>query len=329
MRFASSPNQTARPLGGLLNFFFSALRTVTAEIDYFRDIPTLLRALRTVEARHPHIHLHRHEQVPHTHLQETSLFRSNTYSICYLSAGEAVYTIGLSEYHMRAGDLYFQGPQHLRYYKKLSPWKGFVLLFTEDFLRGLGLEAAHCSRPYFALDADVRLPLGNEQATPFLALLETLLLEQDGPPRHRQAILGHYLAVLLLKIRDAYDARHAPDRAMPGRAVPVVKAFEHLLEEHFFRLVTGQDEQALTVADFAERLHLHPHHLSDTVKKALGKTPKRLLRERLALEAKALLNSTALSVSEVGYRLGFADPSYFAKFFKATVGSSPSDFRAA
>jgi AraC family transcriptional activator of pobA len=45
-------------------------------------------------------------------------------------------------------------------------------------------------------------------------------------------------------------------------------------------------------------------------------------------EARRLLAFTRLQVSEVGYRLGFSDPSYFSKRFKAKEGLTPLAYKA-
>ncbi len=39
------------------------------------------------------------------------------------------------------------------------------------------------------------------------------------------------------------------------------------------------------------------------------------------------LQHTALSIKEIGFSLGFEDPSYFVKFFKRMTGSMPGEFR--
>lgn len=44
-------------------------------------------------------------------------------------------------------------------------------------------------------------------------------------------------------------------------------------------------------------------------------------------EAERLLQHTSLNIKEIGYNLGFEDPSYFVKFFKRLAGSMPSEFR--
>lgn len=47
--------------------------------------------------------------------------------------------------------------------------------------------------------------------------------------------------------------------------------------------------------------------------------------QRLKL-AVQLLTASDISISEVGYMVGFNDPSYFTKCFKEAYGYSPSQF---
>ena len=52
-----------------------------------------------------------------------------------------------------------------------------------------------------------------------------------------------------------------------------------------------------------------------------------LLNLRMDL-AKILLTKTELPISEIGARVGFPDPNYFAKIFRRETGVTPSRFRA-
>jgi hypothetical protein len=52
-----------------------------------------------------------------------------------------------------------------------------------------------------------------------------------------------------------------------------------------------------------------------------------LLRERVILEAKRLLLYSNVGIAEAGYRLGFHDPAYFSRVFRAATGQSPRSFR--
>lgn len=67
--------------------------------------------------------------------------------------------------------------------------------------------------------------------------------------------------------------------------------------------------------------------LLDITNHFLSKTPSQMIQEKIILEAKRLLLHSTLNVAQVGYRLGFEDPSYFVKYFKRHSQQSPLEFR--
>jgi AraC-like DNA-binding protein len=52
-----------------------------------------------------------------------------------------------------------------------------------------------------------------------------------------------------------------------------------------------------------------------------------MIQERIILEIQRLLLHSDLNINQIGYRLGFDDPSYFVKYFKKHTKISPSEFR--
>jgi AraC family transcriptional activator of pobA len=52
-----------------------------------------------------------------------------------------------------------------------------------------------------------------------------------------------------------------------------------------------------------------------------------MVQERIILEAKRLLQYSNLNINQVGYSLGFDDPSYFVKYFQKPTNIPPSEFR--
>jgi len=298
----------------------------TNSISYFQDISTFLKALKTFVPQSNLFHIHRHEDAPETHSEETQLFRTNTFSVSLLTDGEAVYKIGMREYSMNPGSFYFMSPQQLRYYKKIRPWKGYVFVFSEEFIRMFSGISVYAEYPFFKLDANVQLHLNNEQLAELLPLLEKLHAYYNGNESDKLKYLFHYMSLVLLKARKWYAEQHT---IVPETDKPVMlsKAFDDLLEKHFFDIASQRAESLLAVADFAAVLHVSSNYLSDTVKRETGKTPTQIIKERTILEAKSLLCNTQLTVSEVAYFLLFDDPSYFAKYFKAATGVSPSDFK--
>ena len=84
----------------------------------------------------------------------------------------------------------------------------------------------------------------------------------------------------------------------------------------------------LGVQHIAEQLGCSPDYLSHLFH---TETKERLTHyiQRIRIEGAVLaLGETALTISEIAYASGFADPAYFARVFKQHKGSTPQDYRA-
>ncbi len=85
---------------------------------------------------------------------------------------------------------------------------------------------------------------------------------------------------------------------------------------------------ALTLAAVARRTHLSEDHFGRLFRSEVGVSPMQYLRDARLQRARQLLHRTRLTVSEIAYEVGFRDPAYFSRVFKAcTDGLSPREFR--
>ncbi len=107
----------------------------------------------------------------------------------------------------------------------------------------------------------------------------------------------------------------------------VTTLFVDLLERQFPLDNTHQVVKLHTPSDFAQQLNIHVNYLNRSIKSVTGKTTGELIAQRLLQEAKVLLKYTSLSISEISYMLGFAEPSRFNYFFKKHSTFTPSKFR--
>ena len=82
-----------------------------------------------------------------------------------------------------------------------------------------------------------------------------------------------------------------------------------------------------TASDYASALSITTGHLSRLCRAAKGVGAAAYIEESTIEEACRLLAFTQLPISQVGYRLGYNDPSYFSKRFRAARGQSPTDYR--
>jgi AraC-like DNA-binding protein len=96
----------------------------------------------------------------------------------------------------------------------------------------------------------------------------------------------------------------------------IVFRFKNLVEQRYL--------EWHKVSEYADKLTISANYLNEIIKKNTGRTAKEHIQNRLASEAKRLSFFTQLSAKEIGFKLGFNDPSHFAKFSKKFVSKDNS-----
>ncbi|MDR7327003.1 MULTISPECIES: AraC family transcriptional regulator [Catenuloplanes] len=132
---------------------------------------------------------------------------------------------------------------------------------------------------------------------------------------HRGDIIGRLALFLSHLARSVFDVG-----AAPGRTHPAVTRAMHLLEE--------RPAYAWSLTALADALHLTPGHLVRVFKTATGLPPMAYLnRHRVEIAADRLLH-TDTPIGRIGELVGWPDPNYFARRFRAHYGMSASAYRA-
>ncbi len=110
------------------------------------------------------------------------------------------------------------------------------------------------------------------------------------------------------------------------RQQELIAQYVQLLDQHMLDLKTGMVDRMFTIQDFAEKLFVHPRHLSNTINEVLQTSPCDLFENRLIAIAKELILADTTPIAEIARRMTY-DPSNFSKFFKRYVGMTPKQFR--
>ena len=84
---------------------------------------------------------------------------------------------------------------------------------------------------------------------------------------------------------------------------------------------------ALSTRDVARAVNVTPNYLSSQFKKETSGTISDYIRQRRIDTAVRLLNTTDLTIQEIGERVGIGETSYFSRQFKAVIGMSPMEYR--
>jgi transcriptional regulator GlxA family with amidase domain len=108
-------------------------------------------------------------------------------------------------------------------------------------------------------------------------------------------------------------------RARTGRRDPVALAKAKLRQE----LTTK-----VSVDELAAAVSLSPSHLSALFRKAVGCGPGEYQTRLRMSAARELLDTTELPVSAVARQVGYGDPLYFSRQFRARHGMTASEYRS-
>jgi AraC family transcriptional regulator, regulatory protein of adaptative response / methylphosphotriester-DNA alkyltransferase methyltransferase len=110
------------------------------------------------------------------------------------------------------------------------------------------------------------------------------------------------------------------------RQKEIVKEYLVQLDKHINDLRNGSAQGTFEIQDFADLLHIHPTHLSNTINEVLQQSPCDLYENKLVALAQELLRDTSLPIAEIARQL-FFDPSNFTKYFKRYAGTTPKQYR--
>ena len=253
-------------------------------------------------------------------------FRTGYFTVVLIEQGRGRYVIDGAEYPTRPGTVYFTNPGHVKAFAYDAPTSGWVLTFTEGFLKEHARADVFGDLPF--LLAESAPPFYADPATfeALSALAEQIAAETARPSEIRDRLVAALLVVFLLRFREAFWDGYDPV-AEGDRGSAIIASFRRDLEAALRALVAGETAAAPSVADLAEAQGLHPNYLSTVVKAKTDRTVGEWTAEKLVAEARGLLSGSRASVKEVAYRLGFSEPTAFSRFFKRETGQTPTAFQ--
>lgn len=120
----------------------------------------------------------------------------------------------------------------------------------------------------------------------------------------------------------------------------VIPPLGHMLEELFAQYPENSDNEylrivqylheyhnAMTLDELCEHFHRSKSYISHLFNRSSGMTLRAYCNALKLEDAKLLLESTSLPITEISFRIGFGDTSYFIKLFRERFGSSPYRYR--
>lgn len=250
--------------------------------------------------------------LPHKH---------NYYEMCFFTDGGGEHEIDFATHPIVSPGIHFLRPGQVHVIRRGEDYKGYLIVFSEEFynLRFRNIEIIPGYPLVTSLKNGPILNLDNNTYPEFLQLIQNIEKELTDSDADSQEIIVCYLKIFFLKLRQNFSKLITTKNETSGTMKKTVYRFNQLVDEYYAQLHQ--------VKEYAELTGESPVHLNRAIKEVTGKTASEIIIERLILEAKRLLLFSGLSNKEVAYKLGYEDPSYFARIFRKRTGLTPTGFR--
>lgn len=232
-----------------------------------------------------------------------------------ITGGTGVIEVDEHQFDIHKGSFIYMLPHHLLMLRSCSTdLQTAYACFTFDLLSDFPL----------LLKADISEYIGNhpcfelngiDYAT--LAKYHDLLVDRYGSEEIGMETLKRILYSFVMEV----------NRLCSGRTADVQVTHQDKLTDEFFKLLHSHFSQEHGVAFYARELCVSDKHLMRVIKIKTGRTFHSWLTDFLLRQAKLLLLSTDMNVTQIAEYLHFPDSSAFAKFFRRGTDSSPLAYR--
>lgn len=211
------------------------------------------------------------------------------YSLVWFTQGDGINVIDFEEYKIQPNRIFTINPKQIHNWNYSTDSCGYFLLIEESLAKQLNIDFA--------------FPFADIQKKDF-HFIEEIFKRMLSENNQQTAI--PYLLSLLIK----------PNTSKKSNAITKFK-----------KKVNENMDVNLTIEQYAEKLGVSTEILNQTCKEETGFTPKQLQLDMKITEAKRLMLYSSLNTSEIAFKLGFEDNSYFSRIFKKKTGYSPAEFR--
>lgn len=250
------------------------------------------------------------------------------YSIALKKNFDAKVKYGQQEYDFDEGVLFFISPNQVFSIEvdknQLSKLSGWMLLIHPDFFWKTTLAQNIRKYDFFDYSVHEALFLSDKEEATLKIIIENIKNEyHSNIDQFSQSIIISQIETLL-NYADRFYQRQFITRKINNHQI--LDSLEKLLADYF-----NSDDIVSkglpTVQYLAERLHVSQSYLSGLLKVLTGQSTQQHIHNKLIEKAKEKLSTTALSVGEIAYELGFEHSQSFSKLFKTKTNLSPKEFR--
>lgn len=250
----------------------------------------------------------------------TAPHRAGFYHILWFQKGNPTHLVDFNPVKVKPDTLLFLNKDTVQRFDNKGDFDGKAILFTDSFFCKTKTDTKFLRSSILFNDlfsvSQIELSKPASLIADLFHLMETELLnEKDVLQSDILKNLLHNLLLLSERERRKQDFTEIKK----GADLDYVMLFKDLLEINYHKFKQ--------VRNYAKLISVTEKRLNQATTKVLDKSPKQMIDEKVMLEAKRLLAHTNESVKEIGFELGFEEPTNFIKFFRKHSQSTPVEFR--
>lgn len=242
------------------------------------------------------------------------------YCIILITQGNGKQEINFNSYEFAKGALFLIAKNQVLAFKHNKSSKGYIVLFSEDFLNQNQLKFNDLSYSYPFNFGSYNTHLQIEDYFNQITDLFNYIYKEYKTPvtEETEELMQCLLRAILLKIKSYNKKERFRNSSLNNPDVNIFIQFQQLLDKNV----------AIRNANFyCKKLQISYNKLNNILKKETGYTIKAFIDKNLILKAKQQLLLGKHNISEIAILLGFNETTNFTKFFKNQVCQSPSEFR--
>ncbi len=229
--------------------------------------------------------------------------------------GKAVVEIGGKRYSLCSGTMIYLYPNRLvRLLSRTDDFLYEYLWFEFDFLSDFPLLRKADTSRYIGSNPCLWL---REKDRRMAKGYYDFIAERHRESGGRLLVVEGLLFSFLLEVNELY--------LNSGVSISVTRQEE--LTDRFFFLLHLHYKEKRSVLFYADKLCVSDKYLMRVLKTVTGNTFHFWATDFILREAKLLLRSTTLPVTEISERLNYPNPSFFSRVFRQYTGMTPREFR--
>lgn len=259
---------------------------------------------------------HEDNLLPHTH--------EDFNEITIVLSGTATHIVNNERYFIKKGDMFVIGDNISHGFENPHDFKICNIMYRpnnllqsdHDITKSAGFHALFIIEPLINKDNKFKssLQLSLSQFETVNSLIAEMIHEYNHKPEGWRTLINADFFKFIVLLSRAYNINSPNNEAVLNIAVPISYISNHYTEN-------------ISVTDLAKQANMSVRNFTRVFHKVYNLSPNNYIIQFRIQHSFALLKNMDLTISEIAFKSGFNDCTYYTRQFKKLTGFTPRQYR--